>query len=119
MPNTHQHSDLERSKADFAWWYQNRFSKKPNYYLRKKMKCTCGQVFFKVEQVTLIRFSIPKRYLIRYVDFENKTADLCFSCGRNLELVANLIQEQKELRKERNKLKKRLAEIDLKLNTQK
>jgi hypothetical protein len=137
MQNTDPHIDLERSKANFAFWYDNRFSKKPDAYIQKEMKCTCGQSFYRIEQgvviikglpllwdfkeggYILLTVSIPKRFLTRYVDFENKTADTCFSCGKNLELVANLIQKQKYLKKERNQLTKRLKEIDLKLNTQK
>lgn len=136
MSNTDALIDLERSKANFTWWYQNRFSKKPNEHVQQKMKCICGHKFVSVKQTAVRAESvyvlwdhlnevyrpafvpIPERHLIRYVDFENMTADLCFSCGRNLELVANLIQEQKELRKERNKLTKRLKEINFKLNKQ-
>lgn len=129
--------DLERSKANFAWWYENRFSKKPDDYKRRKMKCTCGQTFYSAIRMVvivkglpyiwdckegvyrLLTVSIPKRFMTRYVDFENKTADTCFSCGSNLELVANLSQEKKDLKKERNQLIKRLKEIDLELNTKK
>lgn len=110
--------DLERSKANFAWWYENRFSKNPDDRIQKEMKCTCGQKFVRV-QPKMVTGLIPLRYITRYVDFENKTADTCFSCGSKLEFVVNLIQEKKDLKKERNQLIKRLKEIDLELNTKK
>jgi hypothetical protein len=72
----------------FEWFYNERYlPNKANGHniLVTEKNCKCGHPYQKVYDKTVAQSA--GRHGIRYVNFEMKYADLCYGCGRNLELL--------------------------------